>query len=240
MKNKNVFGAIIALALIAFACDDAQDITSPSGNTTTERYDIANITSINLQDNLDLYLIYSDSDFVEVQADENIQQYIDIDTYDSTISFSIVNNVTFSDDDAVKIYVYSKKINRVVGSGDADIHARDTIRATQFDLTLSGGSEFDGLMVCEDLTVEISGDSDVELAGYSTTLSLLSSGGSEFEDYSFVVDDLGANLSGGSELNITVNGTITLDASGGSEVKYKGNAEVLSATLTGGSTLEKK
>ena len=240
MKNKNVFGAIIAIALIAFACDDSQDITSPSGNTTTERYDIGDITTINLQDDLNLYLIYSDSDYVEIQADENIQQYIDITKVDNNITFSVENNVSLSDDESVKIYVYSKSISKVLGSGDADFHARDTMRATQFDLTLSGGSEFEGILVCDDLTVEISGDSDVDIAGYSTTLSLLSTGGSEFGDYSFIVEDLGAELSGASELNITVNGSITLDASGGSEVKYKGNAEVLSANLSGGSTLEQK
>lgn len=78
----------------------------------------------------------------------------------------------------------------------------------------------------------------MKILGSCGTFTLDASGASTFKDYSFVADELVADLSGASDAKITVNNSIRVDASGASTLRYKGDPDV-EKELSGASSVLK-
>jgi hypothetical protein len=90
------------------------------------------------------------------------------------------------------------------------------------------------------LSIHQSGGSDVDLSGNTTTLHVEASGGSDFHGYGLLTDFCSIKASGGSDANITVNKELNADASGGSDIYYKGSGVVKEVRSSGSGSVSKK
>jgi hypothetical protein len=87
--------------------------------------------------------------------------------------------------------------------------------------------------------LELSGGSWVEISGNGKNLSVDGSGGSNFKLKNFSVENVNAELSGGSQVVITMNGELNTDQSGGSHLTYYGKASIGNTDFSGGSGVSK-
>jgi len=122
----------------------------------------------------------------------------------------------------MKAYVSFKELDWLSGSGGSDVWVDGTIRVNKLGMEVSGGSDFHGKVEVKELKIEASGGSDVDISGTATTLKVGASGGSDFKGYGLSTDICDIEASGGSDVYITVNKEMTADASGGSDIRYKG------------------
>ena len=71
-------------------------------------------------------------------------------------------------------------------------------------------------------------------------LDVDASGGSDLAGFGLIADYVHLNASGGSDSEITVNKELSIVASGGSDVTYKGSASVKQIKSSGSSTVNHK
>lgn len=122
----------------------------------------------------------------------------------------------------LKAYVSFKDIDRLEGSGGSDISVDGSIKVTKLAMEISGGSDFDGKVETGELDIHASGGSDVRISGKAERLIIDASGGSDFKGYDLTSDICNIEASGGSDVQVTVNKELSANASGGSDVYYKG------------------
>lgn len=89
---------------------------------------------------------------------------------------------------------------------------------------------------CDTASIECSGGSELTLTGASANANIICSGGSRCYAYDFAAQTATVDISGGSNLEITVTESLTGDNSGGSHIRYKGSPSYLNINNTGGST----
>jgi len=123
----------------------------------------------------------------------------------------------------LKAYVSFKNLERLEASGGSDVDVDGSINVSKLDMDISGGSDFSGKVDIIELKVGASGGSDVSISGKTTRLTIDASGGSDFSGYELSADICNVEASGGSDVFITVNKELSANASGGSDVHYKGN-----------------
>jgi hypothetical protein len=140
----------------------------------------------------------------------------------------------------LKAYVSFSNLDELEASGGSDIYGQGTIKVTTLGVHLSGGSDLKGKVDIGDLTIRQSGGSDVEISGTVKNLDIHSSGGSDLNAYDLVADMCKISASGGSDSHITVNKELNVEASGGSDVFYKGTAVIRQLSSSGSSTVSKK
>lgn len=140
-------------------------------------------------------------------------------------------------------------------SGGSDFYGN--VEAKKIETNLSGGSRFEGNVNAEHLVNVMSGGSTMKMtvktvkmedilsggsvnkpSGVAENYSMDASGGSEVEGFDLFTENVNADLSGSSRLEITVNKTLNVSASGGSTVYYKGNAAVQTNNLSGGASIK--
>jgi hypothetical protein len=139
----------------------------------------------------------------------------------------------------LKAYVSFKTLDKLQGSGGSDIIVDGTIKVSSLNLGVSGGSDFEGRVETGDLKVDASGGSDVKISGSATKIDIDASGGSDFKGYEMAVDMCNLDVSGGSDVYITVNKELTAEASGGSDVYYKGAGVIREIKSSGSSSIKK-
>ena len=249
-----------------------------SGSVVLEdRHQLSHFNGIDVCCGFNLILTNDGEQKVSVEADKNYLPYIETTVKGGKLIIKRKNNVNFSNNSSVKVYVSATALKSLSSSGGAKVEITNTLVSDQLTLDgsggcrikgdvqctdlkmslsgggvvnlsgtsettkvdLSGGGKADMNMNCRKMTMSLSGGGEITLSGSADDLKFSASGGGRLKGYEMVVKDFHADLSGGGRADIHVTGTIDVDASGGGQVNYKGNATPGSISLSGGGKLNK-
>ncbi len=110
-------------------------------------------------------------------------------------------------------------VEAVPAAAGSDVTLSRVVASRTLAIDLSGGSDLRGAVAADLLSIRGSGGSDAGLAGRVAHLVLRLSGASDFAGVGFVAGRCTVAASGGSDVLVTVNDTLTVQASGGSRVR---------------------
>ena len=175
----------------------------------------------------------SSSYSIEINAEKEDFEYLKVEKKGSTLEIYIDKN-NYRKHGDIKVIIQLPALKGLALSGGAQGKISMDVK-DDFEGELSGGAEITGNLSCADINLEVSGGSVVSLSGNGTNLTADASGGSIYHLKDFSVKNVNVDLSGGSRLEIQMNGTLNIDASGGSRVVYYGNAKMGSTDFSGGS-----
>ncbi len=238
--KKIILLAYVVVAFIALPSCSKDKKIKPSGDIISETFDLASFKSIVVENGIDVIIQQGNTQKVELKTDNNIMEYVEIQVESGALSIGIRDNVNILSDRTIEMNIVVDTLNSIIASGGSFIDIPQIFSAENINLSLSGGSLLNGIIETEDATVNCSGGSIITLSGETEKIDVLASGGSVVSAYDFIADDVFLELSGGCVAEVFVNNTLSVVASGGSSVSYKGNGSVVSQVLTGGSTINKK
>jgi hypothetical protein len=142
-------------------------------------------------------------------------------------------------DKKLRAYVSVKNIDLLDVSGACDVKINGVLNGKQLQVKLSGASSLKGEISYIKMTIEQSGASDSNISGKVSDLNIITSGASDFKGFDLITENCIAEASGASDIKITVNKDLKVEASGASDVDYKGSA-VISSFKTGGASSVRK
>ncbi|OQP52128.1 hypothetical protein A4H97_26245 [Niastella yeongjuensis] len=235
MKKHLLTPILLLINLMAFS----QEKTFYEANA--EKRTVGSFQSIRVGDGIDVYLMQGEEEGVVVSATEVAQrdkmrtvvENGELRIFVSTGGFNWKGR-------RFKAYVSIKTLNRLRANGGSDIIVQGELKLDKLQLVLSGGSDFTGQVAINDLTVEQSGGSDVHIKGSVVNLRVNASGGSDFKGGDLVAEYAIIDTSGGSDATLTVNKEMAAEASGGSDVNYKGNPVIKYKSASGGGSVTKR
>ncbi|MEO5984489.1 MAG: head GIN domain-containing protein, partial [Ferruginibacter sp.] len=191
---------------------------------------------------IDLYLSQSASEGIAVSAVE--------DEYKMNIKTEIENNVLKIyyqgdkgwnlKDRKLKVYVSCKDLQQLQASGSSDINVSGKIVSPSLVIKLSGASDFNGAVEVSFLQMHLSGASDVTIVGTARDVVINSSGASDVNGFKLITESCTAKASGASDITLTVNKELFAQASGSSEIYYRGPAHIKEAQKSGSSSIGRK
>jgi hypothetical protein len=140
----------------------------------------------------------------------------------------------------LKAYISIKKIDRLDVSGACDVFFEEGISSEDLTVRLSGASDLKGKIDAKKLSFDISGASDATISGNAAELSVEASGASDFKGFDMTTNYCTAEASGASSVNITVNKELNAKASGASSVRFKGEGLIRDIKTSGASNVTRK
>lgn len=194
-------------------------------------------TAIEVSGGIDLYLSYGEEAVAVSAKDKEDRDLIKTEVKNGVLKiyYERRNGVRFSikGNKMLKAYVSYKTLKRLSASGGSDVNVDGTIQSDEFKLDISGGSDFNGNLETPEFDVDMSGGSDVYISGKAGTIRINASGGSDFNGYNLVTEICDIDASGGSDIDITVNKELSAEATGASDVSWKGEATVKKVRASG-------
>jgi phage shock protein PspC (stress-responsive transcriptional regulator) len=175
---------------------------------------------------------------VEVSGDEEALDAMNIRQRGSSLSFLsekwTKNWWSLKNKKPAHIYVSVPSLAGLYLSGATRAHVK-LQQEKSLALELSGAAEMEGDLEVEDLQIDMSGSSELSLAGICKKLRASLSGASQLIASKFRSDKAYVDLSGASEADVWANDLISGGLSGGSELQYKGQPQVSVNTSAGAS-----
>ncbi|WP_207510229.1 head GIN domain-containing protein [Longitalea luteola] len=225
---------LLLISLVAFS----QEKVIYDANV--EKRTVGGFQAIKVSDGIDLYLSPGTEEGVAVSAAEiGDRARIKTIVEDGELKIFLDKGWNWRNK-KLTAYVAIRTISKLRASGGSDIIVKGKLTLDKLDLSLTGGSDFNGEMAVTDLTVHQSGGSDVHIKGSAVNVKVDASGGSDFKGYSLIADYAILEVSGGSDATITVNKEMAAEASGGSDVNYKGNPVIKYKSASGGGSISKR
>jgi hypothetical protein len=217
---------------------NAQQINDPNA----EKRNVNSFHGINVSNAFDVYLIQGNEDAVAVSALETkCRDRIKVEVKDGILFVRYDNEGLSwrSGNKKLKAYISFKQLDKLSISGACDVFITGTVKSDKLDIKQSGASDLKGRLDVKQLTVDLSGASDITVSGTATHLSVEASGASDFKGFDLVTDVCDAKASGASDIKITVNKELSAQASGASDVHYKGGGVIKDIKTGGGSSVSK-
>ena len=204
---------------------------------------VGTFSAIKVSGAIDVYLSQSNSDAVAVSASEEkyrdkiktevsngtLKIYFDGDKF----SWNIGNK-------KLKAYVSFRDINSLEATGASTFKINGTISGTNLDVKLSGASNLTGDVKFSKLIADLNGASQIKISGSVNNIDINASGASDVKGYDLSADGCSVKATGASDIRITVNKEISVNATGASSIFYKGNAVVTNIHTTGASNVSNK
>ncbi|WP_167856990.1 head GIN domain-containing protein [Hymenobacter aquaticus] len=136
----------------------------------------------------------------------------------------------------VSVYVTCPTLTALSVSGGSDARGETAFTADNLRLSASGGGDIRLALTAKALTSQASGGSDITVSGRVERQKVAVSGGSDYHAFALQSTTAEVSASGGSDAEVMVEGELKSSASGGSGVRYKGGARVVSSHASGGSS----
>ena len=190
---------------------------------------ITNFNGLTVSNGIDVSINQSNTESIKVSAHPDLLKNVIVDKEGSILSIRYKDNASWSrfiKGQGIKVYVNCKTLQSITASGGSDILAENNIKTDRLSITASGGSDIDLNVNTKELKIVSSGGSDIDLKGMATNLSVTSTGGSDIDALELRVEYAKVTSSGGSDVNIYVTKALEANATGGSDIQYKGDASV--------------
>jgi hypothetical protein len=233
------FFLVLTIFFAAFSSKAQNDIVvdaNASVRTVTGSFD-----AIKVSGGIDLYLSQSDNIAVAVSASN--------EDYKEGIRTVIENGILrifyegekgwIKKDRKLRAYVSFSDLKKIDASGACDVFVIGSVTTAALILHMSGACDFSGTVKVATLDINLSGASDAKIAGSAKAVNIKSSGASDVRAFDLVTDVCNANVSGASDVSITINSELTASASGASDITYKGEGIIKEKHSSGASSITK-
>ena len=239
MKKIQVMLMVMLVSAVLFA---QKTINDPNA----EPRNLSGFHAIKISNSFTVYISQGNEDAVAISASKT--------EYKAKIITKVENGVLiirFDDDkkfwkgwngdkQRLTAYISIKKIDRLDVGGACDVYFEEGLAAEGLSIDLSGASDMKGKIDAKTLKVDISGASSATISGNAATLDVEASGASDFKGYELVTNYCDAKASGASSVNITVNKELNANASGASNVRFKGEGLIRDIKTSGASNVTRK
>lgn len=189
-----------------------------SGNIVSEKRIAAGFSAIDVGGVFEVEVVAQKDFSVEVEADDNLLQYIKTEVRGETLEISSEKRLSTKNPIRVRI-------------GAPDIE----------NLQVSGASKVSLVNLKNDsLKVDASGASKIKIDGETKNLDVELSGASRLDAENLRAENATVDGSGASNASINVSGDLKADLSGASKVTYSGNPKNLEKSTSGASSVRGK
>ena len=231
-------GAVTMICLLVASCQ-FQGIKG-SGNVTTEnRSFYSDFKSIEVEKALEVVVEQSDVTSVTVVADDNLQKHITTTVKNGVLSISSdINN--YQNVKSKKVIVKMPTIEGIQASSAASLQSRNTLKGNIISINSSSGAKVEVTIEVDKAYCESSSGSQIIVKGKSISIETSSSSGSSIDAKELLSNDVMADASSGSSINVYPLRSLTAEASSGSNIIYYNSPKNLNKKTSSGGNIGKE
>jgi len=233
-KIKTLVIGLILLNFVSFQYSYSQFIKG-NGNLIKSERKVSGFQTVEVHDGIDLYITQGNTEKLQIEAEENLHQYIKTENEQGNLKIYLSKTIWKSE--TIKVHLTIKSITGLSASGGSDVETTNTLKLTELSIICSGGSDARIAIEAEKLKFKATGGSDGYLRGSVKNFLAKGSGGSDIKAFELKSIDCFIEVTGGSDAEVNVSGLLNASASGGSDVAYKGMPSSIDSNMSGGSSL---
>jgi hypothetical protein len=213
---------------------------SGSGNIVSQDRSVTGFSAIKSSGSFDVYLSSGSSQSVRVEAEDNLQEYIETTLDGNELEIDTKDGFRLRHSKPIKIYISSPNFSKVRLSGSGDIISQNRIAgADKIELGVSGSGNIKVELDAPSVEAEMSGSGNINLSGIAKRLDAGLSGSGNISAMDLKTEETAIRISGSGNADIFASEKINVKVAGSGDVRYKGGAQQVSSNITGSGSVKK-
>lgn len=239
MKNLK-FALFLMIALGITFCANGQIRRTVYGNNKVvkEKRDAGQFTALRVSSGIDVYLSQGDRESIEVEADENLHQYILTEIKNGTLQ--VYTEANIREAEMKRVYVTMKDIGSLSTSSAGDIIGQTPVRADRLDLSVSSAGDIKLEVRAGEIKAGVSSSGDVTLTGEADMLYANLSSAGDLNAYGLVVREADVSASSAGDADINVTERLRARSSSAGDINYRGNPKYIDAHSSSAGSVNRK
>ncbi len=204
-----------------------------NGNVTTKTHNTSDYNEIKVVGFMDVKLESGTEGTITVTTDENIHEYIVIESNNEVLTIKVKNKVNIQTKKGVHVTVPFKDLDKVSLTGSGDVLTSNTIKGDTFEAELTGSG--DVILEVEATTIDtkITGSGDVKLSGKVNDLEVKVTGSGDFSGKSLESQNTQVYVSGSGDASVHASKSLKARVNGSGDVNYYGKPETTDTKVMG-------
>ena len=238
-KNSILFLLIMSGSMSIFA--QAFNNTSVKGNGIMVKRSLktTDYNTINIHGSMEVILFKGKEGDITIEAEENIQDFILIESDGKVLSVGFKNNTSLLNIKKITVHVPFQEISGISVSGSSNVIASDLMSAKFLDLNLKGSGVMKLNLEIAKLNIDLGGSGKMELTGTAKDMSINSRGSGKINAENLVCANVDASVSGSGGAIVYATNNLKTRIKGSGNIQYKGNPSKVDAkTFGSGKTQE--
>ncbi len=164
---------LLLLLTVTFAFAQKKEKLKGSRIVTVVQKEIGEFENLEVEDNLEVFLVKGDKSALEIEADDNVQSAIDANINNGTLRLSISKEVSGAKKLSIKV-TYTSDFKMLIAKNESNITALDDIQLDNFTFKTFGTAKLFANVKAKSFTLMGSDKSKAELnvTAESTTIDL--------------------------------------------------------------------
>jgi hypothetical protein len=240
MKTKQLLTFAVALTFLLTlqsGCTYGFGGIKGNGNVIKQDRQLGSFSALDVGGAFKVFLTQGDKEAVTVEADENLMDVISTEVRGNTLVIKTTEDIR--DSEALNIYLTFKDLDEMEISGACQLTGENKMKFDNLDMDCSGASDVELKLAASKLTMDFSGASQIELYGSAEAVDLDLSGASSYDGYDLEADIYFVDISGASHAKIFVNKELSAEVSGAAGLKYKGDPVIKEHDVSGAGSMKK-
>ncbi|MDN3676874.1 head GIN domain-containing protein [Flavobacterium paronense] len=210
-----------------------------NGNVKTEKRNVeGNFTKVEISRGMNVTLEQADTYFVEVEADQNLQEHITTKVENGTLFISSDENI--DEATAKNVYVKLPSLTAIETTSGSSVKTKNTFSGTDIDVKTSSGSETNLNLEYDAIKCESTSGSTLNVIGKALRLNTHSSSGSTIDAKELLVNEVVSESTSGSSTDVHPLVSLNAKASSGSSIDYDSSPKTVSKEESSGGSVSKE
>jgi hypothetical protein len=238
MKTPILSLLILHISLSLLQAQETVIVNDPNARVR----DVASFDRISVSSAIELYLSPDENEKVVVSAaDPSYRDRIRTKVTNGMldISFDSKGIGSWKGNPKLKVYVAFRNLRELKATGATNTYVNGVVKSDRLRVDVSGASVFKGAIDAGELEIDQSGASDIRIGGRASKMRVDLSGASSLKAYDLAADFVDVDVSGASNAQVNAEKELKVEASGASDVRYRGVGALKEINTSGASSVRK-
>ncbi|MCK5846906.1 MAG: DUF2807 domain-containing protein [Bacteroidales bacterium] len=234
---KGIGIGIVIFTLLSFTFIFQSRING-SGNVIKQTRELSTFNAIDAGNAFDIIITKGDNQSVVIEADDNLMEKIITSVKGNELKLSTKGSINNST--KMKVHITMAELIGVDLSGAATLLSESRFDNDDMEIEQSGASSMELKLRCKNLDIDISGAANIKLSGFTNNMEAECSGASNISAFNLEVENAVVDCSGASNAKLFITKSLSGEASGASNITYKGSPTKIDIRTSGASDVDRK
>lgn len=224
------FLTVLAAALLVLGLNAQENKDTPkvkgSGKIVTKEIAISSFDQLNVKGIFSVLLTQGNKEEVRIEADDNIQQYFEVNNDGSKLNIGMKKDVNFEGELKLKVYVTFKKLKSMELKTIGNVTSSENLNFEDLQITNKSVGSIDLKMTVQTLNVANKSVGSVKFSGKAQTAVIRNKGVGSVNAGDFIVEKMDIENTGVGHAEVNATKEIKVKDSFLGKVKNKGSAPV--------------
>lgn len=197
------------------------------GNITTQDRHENHFSGVKSYGSFDVFVSSGANYSIKVEADENLQQYIETRVEGDNLKIGTTRGVSLSPTKGLKVYITAPSFQELSTSGSGTIKGSGRLTADdRMELGIAGSGDIDADVKAKTVSLHISGSGSIALSGEANSLETSIAGDGDIHASRLQAEDATVHISGSGDVEVNVTKQLDIHIAGSGDVQYVGNPQI--------------